>query len=118
VYKRVGFAEFSELKDWQDIYQIIRQYVYANLLADILREKPVVIPLINKDHSQALAQIYRKAQDSVLGKKNVLRDMVTWQAFLEAISHADLVCAAKLKKKMTEALEASKKYVKKAKEYY
>jgi hypothetical protein len=111
------FPEIGEIKDWQGIYQIIRQYVYARLLGDAQGKKPVVIPLINEDHLALLKPIYVRAKSSPLGQTGILRDMVTWQALLSAISRADLKCGMKLQNQMSEAFKASKRFGKKAQEY-
>ena len=116
VYKE-RFPEIDEIKDWQDIYQIIRQYVYARLLGDALGKKPVVIPLINEDHLAVLEHIYLRAKSGPLGQAGILRDMVTWQALLSAISGANLKCGMALQNQMSEAFKASKRYGKKAQEY-
>lgn len=120
VYKRVGVDGLDQIedriKDWQDVYQLIRQYVYANLLADALEKEPVVIPLVNEEHLKALAPIYCKLKESSLNKTGIFRAMVTWQEFLPEISRQDLECGAKLKGYMLRAFEASEKYGKRAPE--
>lgn len=119
IYKKI-FPELDSVKDWQDIYQLIRQYVYASLLAGELnkttevKREPVVIPLINKEHisgehGDALTRLFEKSKHSPLGKNGVFRDYVTWQDLFDAISRLDLKCGPTLQKQMWAALEASKK---------
>lgn len=108
VYKKVGFREFEGLTDWQDYYQLIRNYVYARLLANAVEKKPVLIPLINGDHKATLEQYFKKAFAGPLGESGVLRKMRTWQDIQTAISSSGLLCRAELFKKFEEALRASR----------
>ena len=107
-YINTGFEELNGL-NWEEIYQLIRQYVYAKSLADTLRKEPVVVPLINADHLDVLLPFYHKAQKSVLNKKCLFKDIVTWQNISENILSSGVPCALRLTAKISNALEASKK---------
>ncbi|MBN1869526.1 MAG: hypothetical protein JW847_02985 [Candidatus Omnitrophica bacterium] len=106
--EKLRFPNLAKIGGWQDIYQIIRQYIYASLLGDILGKKPTVIPLIHGDHRNLLEPIYLTAKNNSALGSGVLRDMVTWQDIKQKISQADLECSPNLVKKMSEALRASK----------
>lgn len=108
-YINNNFEELSEVTNWEEIYQLIRQYVYAISLADTLRKKPVVVPLINADHLDVLLPFYHKAQKSVLNKKCLFKDIVTWQNISENILSSGLPCTLQLTAKISNALEASRK---------
>lgn len=72
--------------DRSDLYQLIRQYVYAKLLSCQLGKEPFVIPIINEKHKDILDNYYSKIK-KYIGVKNVFRDFITWQDIKEKASH-------------------------------
>lgn len=107
-YINTGFEELNGL-NWEEIYQLIRQYVYAKRLADTLRKEPVVVALINADHLDILLPFYLRAQKSILSNECLFKDIVTWQNISENILSSGVPCALRLTAKISNALEASKK---------
>jgi len=107
VYKKFGFKELQQIDDWPEIYQLVRQYLYAKLFARSLGKMPVAIPLINEDHLGDLKPFYAKALNSPLNKSGTFCDMVTWQDLRKRIAGSDLDCKEKLIIKMDETLAVS-----------
>lgn len=103
-----GFTELDGITDWEDIYQLVRQYVYATRLAQLLGRRPAVIPLVNGDHLSVLQPLYERAQTSSLNRDHIFRNILTWQAISERVASSGLPCAATLVLKMTKAIEASR----------
>ncbi|MCX5800718.1 MAG: hypothetical protein NTX17_04955 [Candidatus Eisenbacteria bacterium] len=103
-----GFVELESLKDWEDTYQLIRQYVYATRMADALRKQPVVVPVINGEHAGILKTFYSLVQDSPLNQGGVFRNLATWQDFSAKVACAQLACTARLITKMIESLDSSR----------
>jgi len=95
-YIRSGFTELDGMAEWEDIYQLIRQYVYATRLAQVLGRRPAVIPLVNGDHISVLQPLYARAQASSLNRDHIFRDILTWQAIAERVASSGLPCAATL----------------------
>ena len=108
-YVRAGFAELQEFTNWKDVYQLIRQYVYATRMADALARQPVVVPVINGEHLELLKPFYSIVQDSGLNCGRVFRDLVTWQALSASAASSGLACSPRLVAKTTEAIAASRK---------
>jgi hypothetical protein len=78
IYKEM-FPELMCINDWRNVYQLIRQYVYARSLGSQLSKQPLVIPLINENHKEKLFCHYLKIKDCIANYNNVFREFVTWQ---------------------------------------
>jgi len=103
IYKKM-FPELMCINDWRDVYQLIRQYVYAKKLADYLNKKPLVIPLINADHKCNLSRHYSKIKDCIANYNAVLQNFVTWQDIKEKISGSNLPNKEDVLRKIKDAL--------------
>jgi len=99
------FPELQTVGDWRNVYQLIRQYVFARSLGNHLRKKPLVVPLINGDHEAILSAYYSTLKESPLDGGHVLRDFVTWQDIVNIISQSDLPNRRLIVGKIEEALE-------------
>jgi hypothetical protein len=108
-YIKAGFVELEGLKNWEEIYQLIRQYIYATRMADVLQKQPVVVPVINAEHSEFLDTVYSIVQKCPLNKGGMFRNLITWQDISARVASSGLKCATRVVKKMAEALESSKK---------
>jgi hypothetical protein len=97
------FPEIKSISDWMEVYQLIRQYVFAKLLSYYLKKKPIVIPLINEKHKEIILPYYLKVKQSHLN--NVFRDFVTWQDILRVLSASNLPNKSIISAKIKEALE-------------
>jgi len=102
------FPEIKSVQDWEVVYQLIRQYVFAKSLSEYLKRKPVVIPLINEKHREILSDYYLKVKHSPLNKKEVFRDFVTWQDLLRILSTSDLPNKSIISAKIKEALKCAR----------
>jgi len=102
------FPEIKSVQDWEVVYQLIRQYVFAKSLSEYLKKKPVVIPLINEKHREILSDYYLKVKHSPLNKKEVFRDFVTWQDLLRMLSTSDLPNKSIISAKIKEALKCAR----------
>jgi len=96
------FPEIKSVQNWEVVYQLIRQYVFAKSLSGYLNKKPFVIPLINEKHREILLPYYLKVKQSPLNKKDIFREFVIWQDLLRMLSTSDLpnksIISAKIKK--------------------
>ena len=102
---RGDFPELNDIADWEDVYQLIRQYVYAKSLSENLKKKPVIIPLINENHKEILLQYYLKIKESAINKKDIFRDFTIWQDVSKKISESDLSNRKIIVAKIGEALK-------------
>lgn len=102
---RGEFLELDDITDWEDVYQLIRQYVYAKSLSKILKKKPVIIPLINENHKEILLQYYLKIKESAINKKDIFRNFTIWQDISKKISKSDLTNRKIIVSKIGEALK-------------
>jgi len=98
------FPELEEINNWRDVYQLIRQYVYASSMSKYLGKKAIVIPLINGKHKEILSKYYSILKDSEINKDGIFRDFVTWQDILESLSGSNLLNKERIIKKIDEAL--------------
>ena len=98
------FPELDHLDDWINVYQMIRQFVYAKSLGEILRKNPRVYPLINEKHIQVLQPYY----DSLLNwdDSNIFRDFITWQSIKNAINISSIDEKQILLQKMMDSLNS------------
>jgi len=109
IYKEM-LHELMYINDWRNVYQLIRQCVYAKLLSCHLGKKPLVIPIINEKHKDILCPYYSKLRNSTEINKNVFKDFITWQDIRQEISESDLSEKECLLAKIDKALsEASRK---------
>jgi hypothetical protein len=84
------FPELAGLRDWREVYQMVRQYVYARSLGEHLGKRPKAIPLINKDFEAILAPYYSDLRNSLADEANVFGDFVTWQDIRKMAAASDL----------------------------
>lgn len=97
-YKTKYIPELSNIGDWKSVYQLIRNYIYSKLLAEILNKKPLLIPLINKKHKSILTKYY---QPLIEFDPNVFMSLTSWQDIDENLNEKDFY---DLKNKIKEAL--------------
>ena len=102
---RAKFPELNCINEWNDVYQLIRQYVYAKLLGEHLRKEPVIIPLINEKHRETLLSYYSKIKESSLNKENTFHDFATWQSIIKNILESSLSNREIISAKIMEALK-------------
>jgi len=98
--------EFSELENIsdpnrKDMYQLIRQYVYAKLLGNHLNKTPLVIPIINEKHQDILSQYYSKMENFY---PVVFQKLITWQQIGKTISESNIINNKKILSKIDETL--------------
>jgi len=103
VYREV-LPELIHLDDWINVYQMIRQYIYAKVLGKILGKQPRVYPLINERHQEILQPYY----SSLLNwdKDNIFHDFLTWQTILKRIRSSSIDDKEILLQKMNDSLHA------------
>lgn len=99
-----NFPELVTLEDWRDVYQMVRQYIYAKMLGKYLNKKPVIIPLINGEHKDILINYYQKIQQNPLKRYAKFSDFVTWQDLLEKITQSESSKKVEIVQKIQEAL--------------
>ncbi len=104
---RDEFTELNYITDWKDVYQLIRQYVYAKLLSKYLKKKAIIIPLTNKTHMRFLLKHYRKILKSPINKNAIFRNFATWQYLGEKISETNLSNRKVIAAKIDEALKVA-----------
>jgi hypothetical protein len=97
-YTSEYFPELSEIKDWENIYQLIRNYVYARLLAKVLNKKPLLVPIINEKHKTILSKYYQPMMDF---DPIICQNLICWQEIDSYLNQTDFF---ELKKKMKLAL--------------
>jgi hypothetical protein len=73
--------------DRKELYQLIRQYVYAQSLSCYLEKKSLVIPLVNEDYKCDLSCHYSKIKNWHEDIKTVFKGFVTWQEIGKALSN-------------------------------
>jgi len=98
IYKKM-FPELVCINDWRNVYQLIRQYVYARLLGSHLGKNPFVVQLVNKCHVDKLRPYYSILKDCAAVDKNIFLDFVTWQGIDKAISESNLTNKEAVSKK-------------------
>ena len=108
-YVNSGFRELEGLKNWEEIYQLIRQYVYATRMARALQKQPVVVPVINAEHTGVLGRIYSTVQECPLNTGRVFKNLVTWQEISAKVASSGLLNANRIVTKIAEALETARK---------
>lgn len=101
------FPELAHLGDWREVYQMVRQYVYAKSLAEHLEKTPKVTALINKDHEAILSPYYSNLREKLANDIQVFHDFVTWQDVAEAVAASQLSNKHVIVAKMDEALAAA-----------
>ena len=111
-YFEQDYNELRDIDNWPEIYQLLRQYVYASLLAKHLKKRPAVIPLVNQGQNnyEVISRVYERVLLGPLNKSGIFHEMVTWQAFIDPISRSGLINGTTLKDKMLEAIAASREY--------
>jgi len=100
--------EFPELKDianWSQVYQLIRQYVFAKLMARYLKKRALVIPLINKVHEKILLPYYLEVKNSAINGEGVFCDFITWQDVAKMLLKFDHPDKKAILMKIREALK-------------
>ena len=107
-----GFPELDAVTEWRDVYQMIRQYVYAKSLGLLLGLKPAVIPLVNETHIKSWQQYYEPLRQSCLA---VYRPFATWQGIRAAVVERNQAIsnAPDITRVIDNALAASAKGVRK-----
>jgi hypothetical protein len=85
------FPELAGLPDWREVYQMVRQYVYARLLGEHLGKAPKATPLVNEEFETMLAPYYSDLTSSPANAANVFGDFVTWQDVAKTAAASDLV---------------------------
>jgi len=96
-----GFSELRGINSWKDVYQLIRQYIYAKSLAEILKKHPIVFALIHEAHVDDWTHFYNPL--TVFAPK-IFRPFVTWQSMRDKIRNFGNI---RLAVKMDEALQAA-----------
>ncbi len=108
-YIEEGFTELNDINDWELVYQLIRQYVYAKSLSEKLNKKPAVISFINNKHKEVLSKYYLKIKESAINDTGIFKDFVTWQDIRKKISESNLPDKNIIVKKIHDALLMSNK---------
>jgi len=116
-YVETGFSELKEFRhwkeiyriNWENIYQIIRQYVYATLMGRVLQKQPIVVQVINAEPAGVLRKFYSPVQECPLNRGGMFRDLVTWQEISKSVKSSPLPCANKVASQITKALDAAEK---------
>lgn len=98
------FPELKHIDDWETVYQLIRQYVYAKSLSEHLKKKPVIIPLVNGAHKEILSSYYSKVKESPVNKEKIFRAFTTWQDTTKIISASNLSNKEIISAKVAESL--------------
>ncbi len=102
-YIECGFGELSSIERWRDVYQLLRQYVYALGMSKLLRVRPMVIPLVNAEHLESLNPYYGPLTEF---NEKVFLPFATWQGVRQTVLDT---CAedlsATILRKLDEALQ-------------
>lgn len=85
-YKSEYFPDLYKIKDWENVYQLIRNYIYSKLLAELLNKTPLIIPLINKKHDSILTKYYQSMIDF---DQNTCKNIIYWQDIDEYLNEKD-----------------------------
>lgn len=102
------FPELVSVPQWEAVYQLIRQYVYARSLGECLRKEPLVIPLVNGIHKEVLSPYYSRVKNSPINSENTFRDFAMWQGVMETVSSSSLLYKEPLLLKIQRALARPK----------
>lgn len=105
---KIYAREFPELKDianWKRVYQLIRQYVFAKLMAKHLEKRALVVPLINKAHEKILLPYYLEVKNSAINSEGVFYDFITWQDVAKMLLKFDHPDKEAILMKIQEALK-------------
>jgi hypothetical protein len=108
-YVTLGFTELNDINNWQPVYQLIRQYVYAKKMAGFLGLKARVLPIINADHKSIFAQYYSILQDSPMNENNIFGNFLTWQDISAQISDSGISGGTIIISKIYQAIDSSKR---------
>jgi hypothetical protein len=105
---REYFPEVAGVKDWRNVYQLIRQYVYAKKLGIALNKPSQVIPLVNEIHLPILEKTYSPLLGTSAELACVFRPLLTWQGLTKILASSILPDAPQIIKKLDETLAAVK----------
>ncbi len=97
-----GFPELITIKNWEDVYQLVRQYVYSKSLCKMLGKRPLVFPLIHESHLDFWADFYNSLREFDSG---IFCPFITWQQLRNRIQ--GLASVGLLVNKMNEALHST-----------
>lgn len=100
--EELDFRELRQIDKWQEVYQLLRQYIYSKTLANELKKKPLVIPLINKNHLDGWSDFYQPLREF---NPEIFRPFVTWQEICVQVKELGY---NHIEKKISEALEEAR----------
>lgn len=86
LYRR-EITDLIGFKDWEPVYQLIRNYVYAVKLAEILDKTPKLSPLVNDKHLSILKKHYSNFHQHF---KPVSDEIRTWNGLLMLIRDSEI----------------------------
>ncbi len=98
---KFGYTSLDDLDSWQNVYQLIRNYVYACELAAKLDKTPQVIPLIRQEDIPFWKPFYTELQGRESG---IFNQIHSWQDFLPHLSNDSFKVT---KQKLENTLAAS-----------
>jgi len=78
-----GLKKLGEICKWKPVYQLIRQYIYACQLAQLLDKKPLVFPLINQEHVNYWQKNYQPLMDI---NAEIFQPFILWQDIPDIIA--------------------------------
>lgn len=105
---KIYVKEFPKLKDianWKEVYQLIRQYVFAKLMARYLEKRALIVPLINRMHENILLPYYLILKNSAINGEGVFCDFITWQDVARMLLKSDHPDKEAILVKIQEALK-------------
>ena len=100
------YPELETITEWRSVYHMIRQYVYAKALAEILDKTPRVFPLVNEKHMEIISNHYKTLQESSI--QDTFGEIMTWQQINRKLDNSKLRKDDQLIKKITESLDATR----------
>jgi hypothetical protein len=106
VYCR-DLAYLSTISNWEPLYQLIRQQVYAQKMAVALGKKPKVLPIVNGNHFRVLQRYYSALLEAPSNGDGTFLPMVTWQEVADRLAQSAIERRDAILAKIYEALPAS-----------
>ncbi|MBT4400685.1 MAG: hypothetical protein HOM18_12810 [Candidatus Marinimicrobia bacterium] len=79
-----GYTSLDDLGSWKNVYQLIRNYVYACELAAELDKSPQVIPLIREEDIPFWEPFYIELQSR---EPSIFNQIYSWQDFMPHLSN-------------------------------
>ena len=78
-----GFEKLQNVDTWGQVYQLIRQYIYARSMAAVMDRRPLVFSLVREERPGSWNAFYQPLRDF---DQAVFKPLVTWEDVRKSVA--------------------------------